>query len=575
MLLARAQAGLFVDEGVLGFASVTGSRAVHFRVQGEESPGARLKTELEMRGLRTRSVRIGVRRQRVIVKLLELPGSARADLGEMVAFELERHVPFPAEDMAWSWSLLPGPKTAPVNAVVAACERRVTDQAIRVLDDSRLRPLALTVACHDLLNLLVSGARPRRAVWVHRSGPDTDLLFLGGAHLHLSRTIKADEAIALAAEIAGTLALLRWDSCEALWISGDEADDLISGGALAEVGAAVTAPPYSRLAEPLVTALPAEERGSAMLALGVALGGRRSGLDLLPADLRPRRLSTGQVLTVGTLSAVAALGIALGWAQGQRDQRYLDNLNAAIRELDQEVRVVEGLKAETMQKQRLLAALAAVEEGSLRPLAALRELTEIIPGEAWVTALNLDSKGVEITGQATAANELIPLLDASRWLDRVEFTSPVTKGRDKEQFRLRAAWEAGTRGPSAPSAPLAESRSPQRAAVGSRPGASAPPLSGAPSGPGAPLSGAPSAPTRPRTLSPENVPPAATGGVPSPDPRLLPSAPGVNVPPRRSEGRGEITSPPETSRPPGATVPRPLSPAPARPAPSSGDEQED
>jgi hypothetical protein len=53
----------------------------------------------------------------------------------------------------------------------------------------------------------------------------------------------------------------------------------------------------------------------------------------------------------------------------------------------------------------------------------------------------MDSQGVEIIGQAGAASQLIPTLESSPWLERVEFTSPVTKGQGKEQFRLRANWE--------------------------------------------------------------------------------------------------------------------------------------
>jgi hypothetical protein len=44
-------------------------------------------------------------------------------------------------------------------------------------------------------------------------------------------------------------------------------------------------------------------------------------------------------------------------------------------------------------------------------------------------------------GQAAAASALIPLLENSPRLDRVEFASPVTRGRDKEQFQIKAAWE--------------------------------------------------------------------------------------------------------------------------------------
>jgi hypothetical protein len=53
----------------------------------------------------------------------------------------------------------------------------------------------------------------------------------------------------------------------------------------------------------------------------------------------------------------------------------------------------------------------------------------------------MDKQGLEITGQATAANQLIPLLENSPSLTRVEFTAPVTKAGDKEQFRIKAAWK--------------------------------------------------------------------------------------------------------------------------------------
>jgi Tfp pilus assembly protein PilN len=88
-----------------------------------------------------------------------------------------------------------------------------------------------------------------------------------------------------------------------------------------------------------------------------------------------------------------------------------------------------------------LAGLDSVQRGSLPALPALRELTEALPDTAWLQALSMDREGVELTGQADAASQLIPLLEASRWLERVEFTSPVTKLQGKEQFRIRASWE--------------------------------------------------------------------------------------------------------------------------------------
>jgi hypothetical protein len=73
--------------------------------------------------------------------------------------------------------------------------------------------------------------------------------------------------------------------------------------------------------------------------------------------------------------------------------------------------------------------------------------------------LALDTKGAELTGQAQQAATLIPLLENSSRFERAEFSSPVTRGRDREQFRIRAAWEGGPVAP-APAAPPGSGRQP-------------------------------------------------------------------------------------------------------------------
>ena len=90
----------------------------------------------------------------------------------------------------------------------------------------------------------------------------------------------------------------------------------------------------------------------------------------------------------------------------------------------------------------MLTALELVQASRVPALPALRELTETLPAGVWLQSLTMDRQGVELTGQADAASTLIPLLEASPRLERVEFTSPVTKTQNKEQFRIRAAWEA-------------------------------------------------------------------------------------------------------------------------------------
>lgn len=449
--------GIVLKDQRLAVVALAGNRARQvFTLEEQENPAAVLRGELEARRLKVRRASLALPRSLVTVKLLELPPAVGGSLAQMVAFELERHVPFPAEDAAFDFLPLPARRGAPQRVLVVACERRTVDRALRLLEEARLAPRSLTVACHDLLFLLGSGAKGKRTVWVHIVGDDAEILFLRGRRLHLSRSVPAGAD--LTDEIRKSLMHLGWEELTGLWVSGDRAQEVLASGELAGLGAAPAPPPLSPGARTAVTSLGESANGLTVLALAAALAPRQRPLNLLPAALRPRRLTWGQWVTAANVAAAALLGLALLFAQGYQSQRQLNRLNAAIRTLDPEVKAVERLMGDVEKKRRLLATLRSVEDSALHPLPLLRELTELVPADAWLTTVSLDTKGVEITGQATAANQLIPLLEGSARLEKVEFASPVTKGRDKEQFRIRASWEtppatAAAAGPAAPPTP--------------------------------------------------------------------------------------------------------------------------
>jgi general secretion pathway protein L len=140
------------------------------------------------------------------------------------------------------------------------------------------------------------------------------------------------------------------------------------------------------------------------------------------------------LLTVG-------IGLAMPAVSFVKERRALTALEEQISRLAPEVRRAEELAAEVERARREAATIRAFDDQGVRPLPMLQELTDTMPADAWLTNLSVDRGGLELAGFANAAAQLIPLLEASPSLERVEFTSPVTKGRDREQFRLRATWE--------------------------------------------------------------------------------------------------------------------------------------
>lgn len=460
----RTRAGLYLHDGHLTALLLTGRGAIEtFTMETSDQSAARLKAELDARRLKVGRVRIGLAREQVTVKVLELPRTPGGVLKQMVRFELERHLPFQAEEAVADFLELPGAEGRPHRILVAACERRSVRRALRLLQEVKGRPAAVTVACHDLPVLLDRKQGGRRVVWAHRAGNNTDLVFLGNGRLRLSRSVPIENAEQLGAEVRASLRLVKWRDCEALWISGDHAAQLLTSPVLGEFVGSVSEPPWSAQAEELLEALPREELGAATLALAAALGSRSPELNLLPPPLRPRTLSVGELVTVGTASAAIVLGLALLFAQDHQARRYLDRLSEASRALEPQVKAIERLTVEIEAKKQALTAIQAIEDGRLRPLQTLRDLTQLFPQDAWLSALTLDARGVEITGQAAAANRLIPLLESSPVLERVELTSSVVKAGAREQFSIRAMWEHPSASPpSSPALPQPRAGRPER-----------------------------------------------------------------------------------------------------------------
>jgi Tfp pilus assembly protein PilN len=427
----------------LAVAALSGERVETFSI-ASENPAAVLREELAARQLNPRTVALALSRTAVFVRPMELP-AVGGDMREMVRLNLDGHLPFAADEAAFDYVPLPAEaegvrrEDSLQRVLVVAAEPRAVESALRLAEESRLRPASLTVAAHDLL-ALARPARGQRVVWVHRAGASADVLCLFGPSLVLSRSAVAPDDAALADEVRRSLAAVRWRECDAIWISGDPLPEL---AALTALGAPVTQPAYSARVSNRLDALSPEDRGGQELALAVASARRGRALDLLPPGLRPRRITRAQGITLGLATVTALLLITALLVPGLREQRYLGRINSEITRLDPQVRAVERVVRDLERKRKLLDTITGIENSALRPLPVLRELTDLMPTDTWLTTMSLDQKGVELTGQAAAASALIPLLENSSRLERVEFASPVTRGRDKEQFRIRAAWEAG------------------------------------------------------------------------------------------------------------------------------------
>jgi Tfp pilus assembly PilM family ATPase len=209
----------------LGVAAIQRDRVETFSVEAE-NPGAALRAELDARSLPARTVAIGLARSTVTVKPIDLPAVAGA-AQDMVKFELERHLPIPADDAAFDFAELPpepdveSPSEGK-RVLIAAADRRLIEAALRVADEAKLRPVSITVAAHNLV-ALVDTDRQQRVAWLHRNGDTAELLLLHGDMVVFSRSFAAVDDETLNTETRRSFAGARWRGCNAIWVSGDGA----------------------------------------------------------------------------------------------------------------------------------------------------------------------------------------------------------------------------------------------------------------------------------------------------------------------------------------------------------------
>ena len=191
------------------------------------------------------------------------------------------------------------------------------------------------------------------------------------------------------------------------------------------------------LVDPLLEAIKA--RRARPIAIAVRKGSASAlpfvvSADGLPFGLRQHRRWLG-LLAYSAVVAVVACGMA-GFAALDRQRGTLQRLEAEIERhqiLAKDVRAdLEARNNTLKQHQELL----QLRQAQLPGLAMWEELTRLLPDEAWLQSLSLETGDMQIEGSAKSVEPLIPLLEGSPFFRDARFTSPIFKSPDNQSVRF-------------------------------------------------------------------------------------------------------------------------------------------
>lgn len=405
-----------------------------------------LREELERRlppgALKTERVVLGLPRERVIARNVELPLEVEENLDQVVKFQIERYEPVESEASCFDYSVLRrDEKNKRLSLQMMMVPAAVLDDAMAVIEGLNLYPAAVRASTHSLQQLLQVHAdgMPKKApaLILDIEGDSVGFVLVHGPGKADSQrvTLPAEpsfEAIVTQLQLFISELDPQEEALSKIYISGDASDEIVK-----QFGASFG--DCERLADSLRLNL--DRDGEACLnAIGLALTGfaRSGGVNLLPKERRVVREAPSWIPTAalaGILLVLTGAAAARGFIQ---NDRLLSDIEERVSQLQPEVQETMSLRSDLDARQARVQELSQLMVGRQTVLNILRELTEMIPEDTYLESLTVQGDTIGLTGYADRASSLLTILIESDCLQGVEQKYILPGVNNKEKFRFEA-----------------------------------------------------------------------------------------------------------------------------------------
>jgi len=391
------------------------------------------------------AVHLCLARQELLMNRLVLPAAARENLAQVLEYEIERVIPLPRDEIFFDYQMRESGQgeTGRLAVLVVSVPRRVVRQYVEALEQAGIRPKSVVVAAAALgdYTAFCRGALAQPVALMVRDGGDSELAVFVDEQLVASHVLRG----AAVPSIAELNAMVRRDLAE-VFHSVDAPVDLLVGTSLNGAPAVpdgtldLFALASGRLEAP--AAFFEAPQPALLSAVGAALGAVRESvvdINLLPAEHRPG-LQEGLFVPLLLLVLAVVLALVYGGSIIVRDEMTRRELARQVEELEPQVAAIKQHEAEVRKFQSQIGTLT--ENQDRRMVAFLKELTDKIPADAYLTTLRYRNGRIEMDGFASKSSELIQILESSPMFRNAQFTSPITQGQGgQERFSIVAEVE--------------------------------------------------------------------------------------------------------------------------------------
>lgn len=386
-------------------------------------------------------------RASAVLSRLSLPAAAKGDLTQVLEFEIDRLIPLSRDEIYYDTVVREtGGK---LDVLVVSVPRRVVSEAIAALELAEVRARSVAISAIGVFDFVCYSAQQEdeHVVALIEENGAIEFDYVARGTLVASHLVRGEE-VASPAQISRLVSqesMTAGGAPESVKVYAWRAPDAAS--ATAPIDGALSAELLSsgadmlRRAEKSLSA-PDDFFASASPALvpaiGAALAAVREGhanVNLLPVEER-RALEEGAPLLTFLCAAILVLVTAV-WIVSAvvKDHRIASQLHKELAELEPTMRTVHRNEEEAKAINEKLRLLTSGDRRRISLL--LKELTEVVPRDAYLTTFRFRSGKIELEGFAKSASDLVPTIERSPFFKNAQFTSPVTKVQDnQERFSL-------------------------------------------------------------------------------------------------------------------------------------------
>jgi|WetSurMetagenome_2_1015567.scaffolds.fasta_scaffold00488_9 Tfp pilus assembly protein PilN len=381
-----------------------------------------------------------VPRSWLILKTAELPSAVQENLGEVVAFEFDRFTPFSAQDALYDYYSEKASDDKTGLFIVAANASVVNGYIERLAaGEVAVRRVEFDISALADLCRFVSGLDTFIFAGVSGRGCDCGFMRKGLLRSAVSHEFTAADDNKKAEEAEGFIGKLKKDaaakeaSVPVLLAFGDDAAVIKSSMSHRANLAFRTLAEFGDKIKGLV---------SFSAATGVAieyLCPKAGGFNLLSRGSREGSDRSFVLTYILACAVMASLALCL-FVPMQTERDHLDNIDREIARRKSEVVAIEKVRGEIEAINRKVALMDSFKSERPPYIDLVKELTERIPQNAWLTRVRITGPKVNIEGYAQSATSLVQLLEASKYYGNVEFSAPTFRdsnmGMDRFQIKL-------------------------------------------------------------------------------------------------------------------------------------------